>query len=221
MEQLTSSAAASVAVLRDLCRSYSDASRIESVAVVGNAPLEPSEERAAEIDGADLVIRVNGFRTDSGGAPTVGERTHVVFLQRRTHATAWLWAGYRNRLYVAVQADRMYWPDYRAPAWWPQDLGFVSFDNDLVEEATRALGEDVGPDQILIPTTGTLAVWAAVTLFPEAEVRLTGFSMLDDPNPTSWQHAAGKPTVMGWMHDLRKEKRLIEQWIADGRARVL
>lgn len=213
-------AEASVGILRALFEAYAPRGRVESIAVVGNAPLAPSVERAAAVDSADLVIRVNGLRTDVGGEPTVGVRSDVVFFQRRTHPTPWLWAGYRHRLYVAVQADRLYWPEYRAPAWWPTDLGFVLLDNDLVVRSTAELGPTTA-GRILIPTTGTLAAWVAVTLFPGTDVRLTGYSMLDDPNPTRWEHAAGGHTIMGWMHDLSREKALMERWILDGRARVI
>jgi hypothetical protein len=216
----TVDAGASVLTLRALFEAYAAQPDVRTVAVVGNAPLEASARRAAAIDEADLVIRVNGLRTDVGAEPTVGVRTDVVFFQRRTHSTPWLWGGYRRRLYVAVQADRLYWPDYRVPSWWPSDLGFVLLDNELVLEATHQLGTS-DPDRILIPTTGTLAAWTAITLFPEADVRLAGFSMLDDPNPVRWDHAAGSSTVMGWMHDLHKEKLLMERWISDGRARLI
>ncbi|MGZ8804911.1 MAG: glycosyltransferase family 29 protein, partial [Microbacterium sp.] len=60
--------------LRPLATSYSRSSEVRRIAVVGNQPLSPSTERAETIDSADLVFRVNGFRSDEEEA-VVGSRT--------------------------------------------------------------------------------------------------------------------------------------------------
>lgn len=71
-------------LLVKLIEAYADRPNPRSVAVVGNQPLEPDEQRAKAIDSCDVVFRVNGYVCDEpGAAPTVGRRTHVVVFNRR------------------------------------------------------------------------------------------------------------------------------------------
>ena len=73
--------------LRPTPRSRS-ATRYRRVAVVGNAPMEPSEHRAAQIDDSDLVIRVNSFVAGQGRrAADPGPRADVVLWSRLVKAT--------------------------------------------------------------------------------------------------------------------------------------
>ena len=81
-------AAEGLAELRALCSAYAARTPVRSVSVVGNAPLEPSDERASLIDGADLVIRMNSLVLDRPGAPVCqGSRVDVVLWSRLAVAT--------------------------------------------------------------------------------------------------------------------------------------
>lgn len=113
-----------------LLQAYADRPDPQSVAVVGNQPLEPDPARAEAIDSCDLVIRVNGFVCDEpGGPPTVGARTHVVVFNRALRATKWVFTNYRSRLYLMVEPGRLHWEPEDIPQWWPADLGFVPVSN--------------------------------------------------------------------------------------------
>ena len=76
--------------LRALVRAYARTPDVSSVAVIGNAPLEPSAERAAAIDACDVVFRCNSFVLDTppraaaagrpgrrGGVQPGGPNTHI------------------------------------------------------------------------------------------------------------------------------------------------
>ena len=84
--------------LRSYLLAYAARQPVERVAVVGNAPLHPDAGRAATIDAADLVIRVNAFVLDEpGSAPTVGTACHAVLLSRATTITPWTLRDHRER----------------------------------------------------------------------------------------------------------------------------
>ncbi len=206
-------------VLRELCEAYA-LRPISSIAVVGNAPLQPSAKRAQAIDEADLVFRVNGYRSDINGAPAVGERTDVVVFNRALRATPWFFGGYRDRLHLLVEPGRIHWERPDLPTWWPSDLGFLTVPNDEVTiPACADIGVDVMSDPRW-PTTGTLAVWMARHLFPEAELRLAGFSFLLDRAQTSWNHATGLASPVGAEHSIDREGELVARWCDEGLARV-
>jgi hypothetical protein len=66
-----------------------------------------------------------------------------------------------------------------------------------------------------------MAAWLARTSYPAAELVLTGFSFVDDPNQTSWMHAAGDACVVGREHQIAAEARLFETWLRDGHTTLL
>lgn len=209
-------------LLRSLLEAYADRPDPRSVAVVGNQPLAPDEQRAKAIDSCDLVFRVNGFVCDEpGGRPTVGHRTHVVVFNRALRATKWVFDDYPSRLYLLVEPGRLHWEPEDIPQWWPADLGFVPVSN---REVTLPLSEALDlPTQAegTWATTGTMAAWIARTSFPDAELVLTGFSFIDDPHQTSWEHAAGDSCIVGPEHQIAAEGRLLESWTRTGNTKFL
>ncbi len=205
-------------MLRSLAEAYA-ARQPVTVAVVGNAPLEPSEERAALMDSCDLVFRVNGFRMDEpNGPPAVGSRTNVVVFNRALRATPWFFRDYRQRLYLMVEPGRLHWERPTRPAWWPDDLGAVTISNrDVVVPLASAMGIDARRDAVWA-TTGTTMAWLALAMFPETRVHLTGFSFVDRPEQTSWEHAYGDPSPVGPEHVIERESALMREWLRLGLA---
>jgi hypothetical protein len=204
--------------LRPLVQTYSDRVPVERISVVGNQPLEPSPERAALIDGADLVFRVNGFRVDTDeSGPCVGTRTDVVVFNRGVRPTPWFFADYRRRLYLLIEPGRMLWENERVPAFWPQDLGFVTIPNrDVIIPLNDTIGLDAKGTG-LWATTGTTMLWIAVHLFPDARIDVAGLSFVDDSAQTAWDHAYGAPSPVGREHRIGNEADLVRSWIAEGR----
>jgi hypothetical protein len=207
--------------LRDLVRAYAKDSRLRSIAVVGNAPLEPSAERAAAIDACDAVFRCNSFVLDRGDEAQQGRTVEVVVFNRGLRATPFSFDHYRDRLYLMVEPGRLHWePDVR-PDWWPSDLAIVNVPN---REVTLPLSDALGLPSRTEPvwsTTGVMAAWMAVTLFPGSELKLAGFSMIDEPDQTHWEHAWGDSVVVGREHRIGPEGLLLEGWIKSGRATLL
>ncbi len=207
---------AHVRMLEALVRTYAPRA-VRSVAVVGNAPLEPSRERAEAIDACDLVVRVNGFGLDEDAhAPCVGRRVEAVLFTRGIRPTPWFFAGYRRRAYLLLEPARMHWEPEEWPDWWPEDLGAVTISNrDVAVPLAHALGLDAEHDGHWA-TTGTTAVWLACVLFPEAEVRIAGFSALRDPHQTAWPHAYDIPTSIGPEHNLEAEAAFLRTLAENG-----
>lgn len=208
--------------LRRVVLASSGVDAVRRVAAVGNAPLPPDPARAATIDAADIVFRVNGFALDASGArPAVGTRTDVVVFNRATRATPWVFHRYRERTYLLVEPGRMTWEPETIPGWWPRDLGWLPVPN---REVTVPLGAALGVDPTVDgqwATTGTFAAWLARTLFPEADLLLTGYSFVDRRDQSSWEHAYGDPCPVGPEHRIDREGELLERWAAEGRARLL
>lgn len=209
--------------LRDLAAAYTRSGTpgtVRSVAVVGNAPMVPSVARVTAIDGCDLVLRTNSFVLDRPGAePVAGRRTDVVVWGRTLRATPWSFEGYRSRLYVLVEPMRMFHRPEIWPGSWPEDLGLVVARNDAV---AVPLLEELGlpwREQRLAPTTGTTAAWLARTLFPEAEVHLTGLSYVDVASPERWDYQSGASGVIGPEHRIEPEGDLLRGWWRSGRVR--
>ena len=209
-------------LLKQLLDAYAVHPGPRSVAVVGNMPLPPDADRAKAVDACDLVVRVNGFVLDEPGAePTVGSRCHVVVFNRAVRATPWLFKDYRRRLYLMVEPGRLHWEPAGLPGWWPPDLGLVPVSN---REVTLPLSDAVGIQsrtEAAWSTTGTMAAWIARTCFPDAELLLTGFSFIDDPEQTSWEHAAGDSCIVGPEHRIAAEGRLLDSWTKTSRTRLL
>lgn len=207
--------------LQDLATAYARHSPVRSVAVVGNAPMEPSRTRAEQVDGCDLVLRVNSFVLDQPGAPPCqGSRADVVLWSRLVPATPHLFASYTERLYVLLEPMRMYGRAEMWPASWPRDLGFVVARNDAVAvPLLEALG--LPERQGLAPTTGMTAAWLAVTLFPGAEVLVTGISFVENPEQTRWDHQWGDSVVVGAEHRIAAEAAVLRSWIDRGVIRPL
>jgi hypothetical protein len=204
--------------LRELMQAYARRSPVRSVAVVGNAPLEPSDVRARLIDSADLVIRMNSFVLDVD-TPCQGRRADVVVWNRITRATEFVFNDYRDRLYALVEPMRLHGNPEMWPTSWPDDLGLVPVSN---RAFTRPLNELLGipwREERLAPTTGTLATYLAVSLFPDADVLVSGLSYLDDPGQQQWQHQWGDWCPVGREHRIENESRLLRSWLADGRIR--
>jgi hypothetical protein len=222
MVEVDSGVAAEPSVLRSLLDVYAERPDPRRVAVVGNQPLEPDEERAKAIDEAELVIRVNGFKIDDPGQPpTVGSKCHVVVFNRALRATKWVFENYRQRLYLMVEPGRLHWEPDLIPGWWPEDLGLVPVSNrEVTLPLSRALGLPTA-EQATWSTTGTMAAWMARTSYPDAELVLTGFSFVDDPNQTSWMHASGDSCVVGREHQIAAEARLFESWLKTSHTTLL
>jgi hypothetical protein len=205
----------------DLLVAYADRPDPRSVAVVGNQPLPPDPQRAKAIDACDLILRVNGFVVDEPGAEIVGNRTHVVVFNRAIRATPHVFRDYRRRLYLLVEPGRMHWEPEALPGWWPADLGAVPVSNrDVVLPLSDALGLPTRTEPTW-STTGTLAAWIARTSFPDAQLVLTGFSFIDDPDQTSWEHAAGDSCIVGPEHQIAAEGRLLDSWTKTGNTTLL
>ena len=205
----------------NLMRAYARHDDVRSVAVVGNAPLEPDSARAATIDACDLIVRVNGFALDRPGHPAcLGSKVDLVVFNRALRPTPWVFDDYRNRLYLLVEPGRLHWEPELIPDWWPADLGFVAVPN---REITLPLADALGLPVRTEPTwatTGTMAIWLAATRFPEAAIQLAGFSFIDDPTQTSWLHAWGEGCLVGPEHQIAAESRLVNSWLDSGRAQL-
>jgi hypothetical protein len=210
-----------IVVLRRLAAAYT-AVEPQSVAVVGNAPLSPSAERAEAIDAADVVIRVNGFALDRDlEAPTVGSRTTVVVFNRALRASPSFFERYRERLYLMLEPGRLHWEPETWPHWWPRDFGYVVVSN---ESVVLPLSDALGLESRRLPvwsTTGTAACWLASELFPTAHLIATGFSFIDQPDQSAWEHSWGLPSLVGAEHVIARESALLRSWIEAGRVSVM
>lgn len=195
--------------------------RVDSVAVVGNKPLDPDASRAAAIDACDVVVRVNSFRLDDpSDEPTSGRRADVIVFNRGVRATPWFFEGYQDRVYLLVEPGRLQSERAAVPPWWPADLGQVHLSNsELTLPLSGALGLDSRRDG-LWATTGTMAAWWACQTFPDAALELAGYSFVDDPGQERWWHASGDECVVGPEHRLANESALLKQWARTGRARI-
>lgn len=208
--------------MTSLIQAYADRPDPRSVAVVGNQPLPPDERRAKSIDACDVVFRVNGFVCDEpDGEPAVGSRTHVVVFNRALRATRWVFHDYRSRLYLMVEPGRLHWEPGKVPLWWPANLGFLPVSNrEVTLPLSAALGLDTMADGNWA-TTGTMAAWIARTTFPDADLILSGISFIDDPEQTSWEHAAGDSCPVGPEHRIAAEGALLDSWTKTGKASLL
>jgi hypothetical protein len=219
---------AGTGLVRDLLAAYAARPDVRRIAVIGNAPLEPDDDRAAAIDACDLVIRCNSFVLDKPGEPaSQGSAVHAVVFSRGLLATEFSYRRYRELAYLVTEPSRIYADKNLAryvkdwPTWWPEDLGYVAVPNHAF--AIPLLDELEVPwrDEVVVPTTGTMAVHIALQCFPGAEVHVTGFSMIDNPEQTEWEHQAGDTSPIGGAHWIGPEGRLFLRWIDEGRVRRL
>ncbi|WP_424183777.1 hypothetical protein ACOBQX_17570 [Actinokineospora sp. G85] len=192
-----------------------------SIAIVGNAPITPDPARAAAIDDSDLVIRMTSFAVDEpGAAPALGARTDVVVLHRGVVASPSLFADYTTRLYLLVEPGRLHWEPERLPDWWPADLGFQPVPNrEFTVPLNAMLGFD--PEVAEWPTTGTLTAFVVTELFPAAKVRMTGMSIIERPDQTTFAHAWGDSVQVTAEHRLHAESALLRTWMDTGRIEVI
>lgn len=206
-------------MLAGLLEVFASSQPVKTIAVVGNAPLEPDPARAATIDESDLVIRINGFALDMPDGPvTYGRRADVVVLQWMVRSTPWLFEDYDRRLYLLNEPGRVFGNQEHVPTWWPADLGLVPVPN---REVTLPLTAEMGLEGARWATTGTAAVYMARQAFPDARVRLAGFSFLENSAQTSWAHSYGAPVPVDASHDLHAEAMLIRRYVDAGTAEVL
>lgn len=209
------------AALRDLITAYAKASRPRTITVVGNSPVGPDADRASLIDSSDLVVRMTSLALDTPGAePALGRRCDVVVLHRGVLASPFTFADYTSRLYLMVEPGRLHWEPEELPHWWPRDLGFVPVSNyEFTVPLLKLLGMDLA--EPAWATTGTFAAYLFTELFPEATTRLTGMSIVDNPDQTTFQHAWGEPVHVTPEHRLQLESQLLKQWDAEGRIELL
>jgi hypothetical protein len=220
-----------LADLRALVLAYAAVPAPTEVAVVGNAPVSQSDERASRIDAAGLVVRCNAFVTDSPGGPRfVGRRADVVVLNGATPTTRSVFDRYGDRLYLRVQAGAVYRRRPTTPMprvdLWPDDCGAYSLPNRaLVAELRDQLRRHAPggtPPEVVVPTSGIAAAWLAHRLLPDATLLLTGFSALeDDAQPTQWRHHGrddAAPVPVAEAHVIGSEAALMRSWLRDGRA---
>jgi hypothetical protein len=205
--------------LRDLLTAYAARQPVRKVAVVGNAPLSASAERAAEVDTADLVIRCNSFVLDDNGngQPFTGSQVHIVLLNKSTRITPCVFQNYRRRLYLLPQGGYTAFRSVRpTPAHWPADLGAWPLSNQVAIRRLNDLLLPVREPGSLIPTTGMLSVFLAHELFPDTDLVATGFSFLKNRDQTEWQHHIGGTVPVHGAHRIDLEGALLESWIAEG-----
>lgn len=202
-------------LLRALLAARSGTADPSRITVVGNAPLEPSAERAARIDASDLVIRMTTFALDTD-VPRLGIRTDAVVLHRAARPGPGTFAQYETRVYLLAEPGRDFWEPEPQPAWWPRDLGIVPISN---RDFTDGLRAEMGIRRRTVawPTTGTLAVHLAHRLFPHASVLLTGSSLRDGPaSAGGFDHQWGDRVTLTPEHRLDLEGVALRRWIADG-----
>ncbi|MFJ9387486.1 hypothetical protein ACIRON_01605 [Nocardioides sp. NPDC101246] len=204
--------------LRDLMTTYAKRAPVTSVAVLGNAPLGPSAARAQAIDESDLVIRVNSFVLDLPGEARVqGSRADVVLWNRITRTTRFTFDRYRERLYLLAEPMRFHGRPEVWPMSWPPDLGFVPIPN---AEVLPRIGDELDIPwraEKLAPTTGFTAAWLAVNLFPDSEIRLSGFSFIDNPGQREWNYQVGGTSPVGPEHRIEAEARVMTDWLKEER----
>ena len=209
-------------LLTTYLESYASRLPVRTVAVVGNAPLAPSTERRDRIDAADVVIRCNSVMLDEPDAePCLGTKTDIVLLAKVTRVTPYVFRDYARRAYLVPEAGQMRAlggkpPPVITPSW-PADLGCVPVPNAGFAAALVAQ-LDPGDGRYAVPTTGTLSAFVGYTVFPGAELMLTGFSFLHAPEQTEWLHHYGDASPVHEAHLLDRERALMQSWIDAGRA---
>lgn len=201
-------------ILRRLMLPRSGGRLPATVAVVGNAPVTPSAERARRIDGADLVVRMTTFAVDAT-EPAVGARTDVVVLHRAVVPGPDTFRDHRRRLYLLAEPGRSFWEQEALPPWWPADLELVPISNREFTSRTRA-AMGLGRVGVSWPTTGTLAVHLMHRLFPHARILLAGSSLHDAGPQARLAHHWGADVLLTPEHRLAREARVLQRWMRTG-----
>jgi len=205
--------------LADLVGAYAREDPPRSVMIVGNAPLPDSAPRAALIDGSDLVVRMTTFALDEpAGPPRIGRRTDVVLLQRAVVPGPGTFFDHGSRLYLLAEPGRLHWEREDRPDWWPVEA--VSVPNHVFTVALKEL-MGIPPEEPAWPTTGTLAAYVFMELFPDATVRMTGTTVVDRPDQTEFAHGWGPAVPITGEHRLAAEGALLRTWAAQGRIELV
>ncbi|MET1413419.1 hypothetical protein ABVF61_14175 [Roseibium sp. HPY-6] len=165
----------------------------KTLAIVGNGPV--SQENAAVIDEADIVLRFN--RATSCGA--AGKRVDILMINRARvymskrinpvalHRAKEVWI---NDIEENGQVDWLFEHECK-----PKYLGFGP-----LEKARNHLERyAAGPD--FLPTTGICAIAELLDIKPEAELRMFGFTH-------QGMHTHDLDAERDWINDLVKEGRL-------------
>ncbi|HEY0816438.1 MAG TPA: hypothetical protein VGE11_24440 [Pseudonocardia sp.] len=206
-------------VLADLVRGYARHDPPRSVMIVGNAPVAESAERAALIDGSDLVVRMTTFALDEpAGPPRIGRRTDVVLLHRAVVPGPGTFFDHGSRLYLLAEPGRLHWEREDRPDWWPVEA--VSVPNHVFTVALKEL-MGIPAEDPAWPTTGTLAAYVFTELFPEATVRMTGTTVIDRPDQTEFAHGWGPAVAITAEHRLAVEGAWLRAWAAQGRIELV
>jgi hypothetical protein len=207
--------------IRAFIGAYAAQQPVRKVAVVGNAPLQPDVDRAAELDSSDLVFRANSMILDEpGDPPCVGRACHVVILSRSTRLTRWCFQDYRKRAYLVPQMGfPLYYGVRPRPDFWPADLGAMPIPNKAVKQRIADRLDPNHEPGSITPTSGTAALYLAHEMFPDADLVATGFSFLDSQPQSEWAHHSGGSTAVNKHHDLGLEGALLRSWIDDGSVR--
>jgi hypothetical protein len=214
-----------VTQMREHAMAYAVSTPVRRVAVVANAPLEPSEERAGLIDACDLVVRVNSFALDDPHGPRcVGRRTDVVVTARTTRPTPAFLTDYRDRAYFVT--DVFHWTVAEVPGWpsnWPADLGAWPIPNRAIGIPLKYLLSPATGGRGVAPTTGTLAAYLMHRLFPDADIMLTGYSFLDDHAQQDWgYHYEGlRRSPVHRSHKLDREGAFLRGLVERGEVRYV
>jgi hypothetical protein len=208
-------------LMRELFFAYAARRPVRKIAVVANKPVEPDAARAAEIDSSDLVFRMNSLQLDEPDQPPcLGTVCHVVFLSRAARITPWVFRNYSDRAYIVMQTGFTVFRTLRdLPAHWPADLGALPLPNQAV---TARIADRLDPGRepkTVLPTTGTVALFLAHEMYPDAKLVATGFSFLTNRAQEEWAHHSGGTTRVNVRHKLDLEGALLESWVADGSVR--
>ncbi len=162
----------------------------KSVAIVGNSRALANQSYGAEIDGADIVIRIN--RAPMPSTLSHGKKTSWLALAVALDQQS----GHR------VAADRVLWMSpkrKRLPYWVLKHSGFHLFDlNDI-----RALQKELGTP----PTTGLMIINLVRNSKAKA-VNLYGFDFFASLSLTGTRTAAQVP------HDFPAEKQWVDDLVA-------
>lgn len=167
------------------------------VAVVGNGPIAP--ELGSEIDGHDIVIRIN--RCDSYGAG--GQRTDILVIRNTSTALAYDRSRAMNR--ACVGAARLFWlaiPPAVAEHDCTEEIltryvgrrPWQHFSSSDYSEALTAI-RDAGAPSERVPSTGLLALWHLRSRHPSVKPALFGFSHSGTPK-----------------HAWDAERQIVNQW---------